>query len=35
MLQTNANSLMYKIETVNVYEDLYKDKKFKILQWCK
>ena len=27
MLLTDTDSLMYKIETENIYEDLYKDKK--------
>ena len=27
MLLTDTNSLVYKIETENIYEDLYKDKK--------
>ena len=27
MLLTNTDSLMYKIKTENVYEDLYKDKE--------
>ena len=27
MLLTNTDSLMYKTETENVHEDLYKDKK--------
>lgn len=28
MLLTKTDSLMYKIETENVYEDLHLDKKF-------
>ena len=42
---TDTDDLIYKIETENIYENLYKDKelfnfsnlskRFKILQWCK